>query len=418
MTVSTTSSTPVTYGELIRLFLRLSLTAFGGPIAHIAMAEDEIVTRRGWMTRDHYLDLVAATNLIPGPNSTEVMIHVGYVTRGIPGALVAGACFIGPAFLLTLVLAVIYNSTGQIPQIEAILWGIKPVIVAIIAQAGYRLAATALKNRALWALLVMSVAVVVLTPVPEVTVMIAAGIIYGLYVTGIGGAAVAAMFILYPHPLPHISNVRRLTLLIALIARGENAMSPTLVLAQAVPPSLWDIFFYFLKIGSVLFGSGYVLISYIQQDVVNGFGWLTGRQLLDAVAIGQITPGPVSTTVAVVGYIVAGLPGAFVATLGIFLPSFVLVILTAPLIPKMRHSKFLGGFLSGVNTGVIAAILVTLIELVGAALRTLDGAAWSPLAIGLVLVAVVLLVRYKVNATWLILMGGVVGLVASVLRIA
>ena len=408
----TTATTPlsappaVTYGELIRLFLRLSLTAFGGPIAHIAMAEDEIVVRRGWMTREHYLDLVAATNLIPGPNSTEVMIHVGYVTRGIPGALVAGACFIGPAFLLTLALAVLYVSSGQIPQVEAILWGIKPVIVAIIAQVGYRLALTALKNRALWILFIVSVVVVLFTPVPEVIVMIAAGVIYGLYVTGLGGTA-AAMVAFIPHPLP-----------LSLMARGENAISSALGLLQAAPPSLWDIFFYFLKIGSVLFGSGYVLISYIQQDVVNGFGWLTGRQLLDAVAIGQITPGPVSTTTAVVGYIIAGLPGALVATLGIFLPSFVLVILTAPLIPKMRQSKFLGGFLSGVNAGVIAAILVTLIQLTGAALRTLDGTAWSPLAILLALVALGLLVRYKINATWLILMGGVVGLIGSVLRIA
>src|ERR1041384_4643867 len=175
MTPSTTT-TPVTYGELIRLFLRLSLTAFGGPIAHIAMAEDEIVRRRGWMTREHYLDLVAATNLIPGPNSTEVMIHVGYVTRGIPGALVAGACFIGPAFVLTLILAVLYASTGQLLPIQAILWGIKPVIVAIIAHVGYRLARTALQNPMLWILFAVSVAVVVFTPVPEVIVMVAAGI--------------------------------------------------------------------------------------------------------------------------------------------------------------------------------------------------------------------------------------------------
>ncbi len=399
-----TPSNKVTYGELIRLFLRLSLTAFGGPIAHIAMAEDEIVARRKWMTRDHYLDLVAATNLIPGPNSTEVMIHVGYVTKGIPGALVAGACFIGPAFLLTLALAILYSSTGQLPQIEAILWGIKPVIVAIIAQAGYRLAVTALKNRALWILLIISLAVVLFTPIPEVIVMIMAGVVYGLFVTGFSGTATTMLAF-----IPKITDT---------IYRVPTIKPMVFEAIIAAPPSLWDIFFYFLKIGSVLFGSGYVLISYIQQDVVNGFGWLNGRQLLDAVAIGQLTPGPVSTTVAVVGYIIAGLPGAIAATLGIFLPSFVLVILTAPLIPKMRQSKFLGGFLSGVNAGVIAAILVTLIDLTGAALRTIDGTAWSPLAILLALVALALLIRYRTNATWLILMGGIVGLAASILRIA
>ncbi|MBI1281691.1 MAG: chromate efflux transporter [Anaerolineaceae bacterium] len=406
----TTSTAPlptipnVTYGDLLRLFLKLSLTAFGGPVAHIAIAEDEIVVRRKWMTRDHYLDLVAATNLIPGPNSTEVMIHVGYVTKGIPGALVAGACFIGPAFLLTLALAILYTGTGQIPQIEAILWGIKPVIVAIIAQAGYRLAIAALRNRALWVLLIVSLAVVMFTPVPEVIVMLAAGVIYGLYVAGLGGTF--AMFAAF---IPNAADS---------IYRVPTIKPVVLEAVLAASPSLWDIFFYFLKIGSVLFGSGYVLISYIQQDVVNGFGWLTGRQLLDAVAIGQLTPGPVSTTVAVVGYIVAGLPGALAAALGIFLPSFVLVILTAPLIPKMRQSKFLGGFLSGVNAGVIAAILVTLIDLTGAALKTLDGGAWSPLAILLALVAVAMLIRFKTNATWLILMGGIVGLAASVLKIA
>lgn len=394
----------VSYGELMRLFLRLSLTAFGGPVAHIAMGEDEIVTRRKWMTREHYLDLVAATNLIPGPNSTEVMIHVGYVTRGIPGALVAGACFIGPAFLLTLVLAILYVSSGQIPQIEALLWGIKPVIVAIIAQAGYRLAMTALKIWALWVLFAVAMGLVLFTSVPEVLVMVGAGVVYGLYVVGFGGAAVGlSMF------MPRLADEACLI----------PTVSPTwLQIATAAPPSLWDIFFYFLKIGSVLFGSGYVLISYIQQDVVNGFGWLTGRQLLDAVAIGQLTPGPVSTTVAVVGYIVAGLPGAVVATIGIFLPSFVLVILTAPLIPKMRQSKFLGGFLSGVNAGVIAAIVVTLLELTNAALKTLDGGAWSPVAVGLAVVALVLLIRYKVNASWLIVLGGVVGVIAAAIGMA
>lgn len=403
MTASAPNS-KVTYSELIRLFLRLSLTAFGGPVAHIAMAEDEIVVRRNWMTRENFLDLVAATNLIPGPNSTEVMIHVGYVTRGIPGALVAGACFITPAFLLTLALAVLYQSTGQLPQIEAILWGIKPIIVAIIAQAGYRLAITALKNRALWVLFFVSMTIVILTPIPEVFLMIGAGVAYGIYVTGFGntttGLTTSAIY---------VANV---------VSQPTPLKSLVLQTLPIVPPSLWDIFFYFLKIGSVLFGSGYVLITYIQQDVVKGFGWLTGRQLLDAVAIGQLTPGPVSTTVAVVGYIVAGLSGAIVATLGIFLPSFVLVILTAPLIPRMRKSTFLGGFLSGVNTGVIAAIVVTLIDLTGAALHSLDSSLWSPIAIALSLIALALLIRYKLNATWLILFGAVVGLVASLLHIA
>jgi chromate transporter len=379
----------VSFSELAQVFLRLSLTAFGGPVAHIAMAEDEIVTRRKWLTRDHYLDLIAATNLIPGPNSTEVMIHVGYMTRGIPGAILAGVCFIGPAFLLTLALAVLYVNMGTIPRVEAILWGIKPVIVAIIANAGYRLLQTALKNVALWVLFIGSVAAIMLLDVPEVVAMLGAGVIYALYQRGASGLQAGVLLLL--------------------------KFQPMILAAETAAPSLWGIFWYFLKIGSVLFGSGYVLIAYIQQDLVNTFGWLNARQLLDAIAIGQITPGPVSTTTAVIGYILAGFPGAIVGTIGIFLPSFVLVILTAPLIPKMRNSKIAGAFLSGVNAGVIAAILVTLIDLTNAALRTLDGSSLSLIAVVLAIGSLVALIRFKINATWLILIGAVVGFIAGVI---
>ncbi len=382
----------VSYRELTRLFLRLSITAFGGPVAHIAMAEDEIVQRRKWLTRDHFLDLIAATNLIPGPNSTEAMIHVGYVTRGIPGAILAGVCFIGPAFLLTLALSILYVSTGTIPQIGAVLWGIKPVIVAIIAHAGYRLARTALKTPALWTLFAISVLVLLLTNIPEVIVMLGSGLLFALYEA---------------RPKRIVASLAPVPLLISPFAIQAVQQ------VAAVGVSLWDIFFYFFKIGSVLFGSGYILIAYIQQDVVNTYGWLTGKQLLDAVAIGQTTPGPVLTTVTVVGYIIAGLPGAITATLGVFLPSFVLVILTAPLIPRMRKIRPLGDFLSGVNAGVIAAILVTLIDLLGTALKTPDGAAWSPVTILAALGALFLLIRYKINATWLIALGGVIGLIYS-----
>lgn len=399
---------PISYRELAAIFLRLSLTAFGGPVAHIAMAEDELVTRRKWLTRDHYLDLVAATNLIPGPNSTEVMIHVGYVKRGIPGAILTGLCFITPAFLLTLALSVFYVSTGQIPQVTALLGGVKPVIVAIIAHVGWRLLLTALKNRVLWVLFISAVALLLLTDIPEVLVMVGTGIIYAGLAAGNHNSVAAFINIslmghdlLYPKHLLWRINQSLLPLSNAL-ERGLGG--------EVLIPTLWDIFFYFLKIGSVLFGSGYVLITYIQQDVVNRFGWLTSQQLLDAVAIGQTTPGPVLTTVTVVGYIIAGLPGAVAATIGVFLPSFVLVILTAPLIPRMRRSKWLGAFLSGVNAGVIAAILVTLLELANTALRTLNGSAWSPIAVLLALAALVLLIRFKLNATWLIVAGGVVGL--------
>ena len=372
-----TNPSRVSYGELARLFIRLSLTAFGGPVAHIALAQDELVTRRKWLTHEHYLDLIAATNLIPGPNSTEVMIHVGYTLRGIPGAILTGACFITPTFLLTLALAVLYVSSGTIPAVEALLWGIKPVIVAVIANAGMRLVPSALKSPLLWATFLLAVAAILLG-VPEVVAMLGAGLIYAL-----------------------IQVRRRLPLLGAFF----------LMQTTGTRASVFEVFFYFLKIGSVLFGSGYVLIAYIQQDLVNSFKWLSTRELLDAIAIGQITPGPVSTTATVVGYIVAGLPGAFAATFGIFLPSFVLVILTAPLIPKMRRSRFMSGLLDGVNAGVIAALLITVLHLASEALQPLNGlSATSFVAIVIALLAFVALIRFRVNATWLILAGAVVGL--------
>lgn len=380
------SETPrVSYGILARLFIRLSLTTLGGPAAHIAIAEEEIVTRRRWLTREHYLDLIAATNLIPGPNSTEVMIHIGYLLRGFPGAVLAGACFIVPSSLLSLALAVLYVGGGSLPQIASVLAGIKPVIVAIIAGVGCRLLRTALRKTGLWVLFGLSVLVIVFSDVPEVLVMLGAGLLYALVQTG---------------------GTRRL-----LAGASGMALAVLPPLAAAPAAGIWDIFWYFLKIGSVLFGSGYVLIVYIQQDLVNNFGWLTGQQLLDSIAIGQMTPGPLSTTVTVVGYIVAGVPGAIIGTFGFFLPSFVLVILTAPLIPRMRRSPFLSAFLSGINAGVIAAILITLVGLANTALRAPDGT-WSPAAIVLALAALVLL-RFRVSATGLILLGGLIGLAAQ-----
>lgn len=388
-----TEAPRVSYMELARLFIRLSLVAFGGPVAHVAMAEDELVARRKWLTREHYLDLIAATNLIPGPNSTEVMIHVGYTLRGIPGAILTGSCFILPTFFLTLALAVLYVQTGAIPAVEALLWGIKPVIVAIIANAGYRLVPTALKSRLLWLTCAAAVGVILVLNVPEVIAIIGAGVVYALIQTRVSVPPFTALLAL---PLPLVQQG---------IDFGMRAGAS-------------DVFWYFLRIGSVLFGTGYVLIVYIQQDLVNTFGWLSGRELLDAIAIGQITPGPVSTTATVVGYIVAGLPGAFAATLGIFLPCFVLVILTAPLIPKMRRSRFMSAFLNGVNAGVIAAIGITVARLAGEALQPLnDGAATSYVAIGLALVALIALIRFKINATWLILAGALVGLATQLLAV-
>ncbi len=378
----------VPYSALARLFLKMSVQAFGGPVAHIAMGEDEIVHRRQWLTHEEYMDMVAATNLIPGPNSTEVMIHVGYKTRGIPGAVLAGVCFITPSFLITLVLAILYVQYGNIPQVESALWGIQPVIVAIIAVVAYRLAPSVIKSRDLVVLFVVSLLVMAFSEIDEVIIMLLAGLIFAIWkMFGSSGA----MF--------------------ALIV--PVAMQTAVTSAHTVPLS--DVFWYFLRVGATLFGSGYVLISYIQNDLVNSLGWLTNQQLLDAVAIGQVTPGPVSTTAAVVGYIIGGVPAAVVATIAIFLPAFVLVILTAPLIPKMRRSPFWSAFLSGINAAVLAAILITTLRLALTAFHPLQSdpialGRFSLIAIGMFLLSALAMIRLRVNTTLLIAVGAVLGI--------
>jgi chromate transporter len=381
-------SAKATYAELAHLFIRLSLTAFGGPPAHLAMAEDEVVRRRGWLTRQQFLDLIAATNLIPGPNSTETMIHVGYTQRGVPGAVLAGACFIIPAALISLALAMIYAATGALPAVGKLFWGLQPAIVAIIAAAAWRLTPSALKNRDLVALFGASLALLISGWLPEAAVIIGAGLLYALYRAGRGAAA--ALLIPFAQTAVDI---------------GERSAASAL-----------EVFWYFLRIGSVLFGSGYVLFAYIQGDVVGAFGWLTQRQLLDAIAIGQFTPGPVLTTSTVVGYLVDDLPGAIAATVGIFLPSFVLVLITAPYIPRMRQSRFLSAFLDGANAAVVAAIAATLIDLGQAALMPLANApdavaGVSALSVALIALSLIALMRFNVNATWTLIACGAVGLV-------
>lgn len=374
----------VSYGELARVFLRLSVTAFGGPVAHVALGEDELVTRRRWLTRDHYLDLIAAANLIPGPNSTEVMIHVGHSLRGIPGALLSGLCFIGPAFLITLALGILYVNGGALPEVEALFRGIQPVIVAVIAGAGWRLLRSALQGPTLWLLFALGAALLAATDLPEVMVMLLTGLLHVLWGSRAGVA------------LP------------AFLLSGLPAL-PGQVLLAAGTPGLGELFLYFLRIGAILFGSGYLLVAYIQQDLVVSYGWLGAQQLLDAIAIGQTTPGPVLTTATAIGMIVAGLPGALLATLGIFLPSFIFVMLSAPFIPRLRKSAPVRHFLAGAHAAVVAAILVTLLELARAAMTDSAGQPWLP-GMALCALSLAALIRLRVNATWLVLIGGAAGL--------
>lgn len=373
-----------TVTEVALLALRLGFTAFGGPAAHVAMLRDEVVTRRKWVTDTHFLDLLGTTNLIPGPNSTEMVIHVGQVRAGWRGMVVAGACFILPAALMVLACAWAYVEFGALPAMTWLLYGIKPVIIAIVLLALWGLGKTAVKGPFLAA---VGVAVLALSLLGfnELVLLLGGGILVML-VRNLGrlarekGAAMGALL------LP------------------GGGVSLSLWLAQAaVPVSLGKLFWSFLKIGAVLYGSGYVLLAFLRNDFVVRLGWLSDQQLLDAVAVGQFTPGPVFTTATFVGYLVAGVTGAVLATVGIFLPSFLFVAAVNPLVPLLRRSPWMGAFLDGVN---IAAL-----GLMAAVLWTLGRAAvvdW--LTALLAISAAVLLFRFKLNSAWLVIGGGLVAL--------
>jgi len=377
--------------ELARLFLRLGLVAFGGPAAHIAMMEEEVVSRRRWLSRDQFLDLLGATNLIPGPNSTEMAIHIGMVRAGLPGLIVAGLCFILPATAITLGFAWAYVRYQTLPQTSALLFGVKPVVIAIILSAVVRLSRTAVKTPWL-ALLGLVVLVLGLRGVNEIVLLLG------------GGAAGILWFMVRRGPLrPSGLGLLGVTGLIAIFPMvvGAVAGDPSGSWVSP-PPSLRAIGLYFLKIGSVLFGSGYVLIAFLRGDLVVSYRWLTELQLLDAVAIGQLTPGPVSSTATFIGYLLAGGVGALVATAGIFLPSFFFVLATNPLIPRIRRSATAASFLDAVNVSSIGLMAAVSVELAAAALK-----GWAGWAIGLA--AVVGLVKFRLNPAWLVVGGAVAG---------
>jgi chromate transporter len=366
-------------GEVTRLFLRLGFTAFGGPAVHIAMMHDEVVNRRQWMTDQHFLDLVGATNLVPGPNSTEMAIHIGYERAGWRGLLAAGLCFIMPAVLIVLALAWVYVEYGSTPQGNALMYGIKPVMIAIVIQALYRLVPSALKSPIL-ILIGISTLALYLLGINELVLLFGGALLFVAIQAARRFPQAVAAFL----PLATIKS-----LLPQQIATG-NAIS------------LGAIFLVFLKVGALLYGSGYVLLAFLRNDLVVNYGWLTEQQLLDAVAIGQFTPGPVFTTATFIGYVLAGVPGAIVATLGIFLPSFCFVALLARIMPHIRKSPWSSTFLDGVNVTALGLMAGVTWQLGSAAIMDI------PTTI-LAVVAGVLLFRYKLNSAWLVLAGGLVG---------
>ncbi len=365
--------------SLAFLFLKLGTIAFGGPAAHIAMMEDEVVRRRKWMTREEFLDLLGATNLIPGPNSTEMAIHVGHRQAGWPGLVVAGVCFIVPATLIVGAFAWAYVRYRSLPEVGGILYGVKPVIIVIVLQALFLLGRAALKTKFL---AVVAIAGVALTfaGVHELLILLA------------GGVSAIANRLMFKR------SHKSLPLFSAVLFQSSAA--------TATSVGLWPLFLFFLKVGAVLYGSGYVLLAFIRADLVERWHWLTESQLLDAIAVGQVTPGPVFTTATFIGYVLAGTPGAAVATVGIFLPAFVFVAVSGPLVPLIRRSPAAGAFLDGVNACALSLMFVVTYLLARSAL----------VDVKTVLIAVIsafLLFRFRINSVWLILGGAIAGWVLS-----
>ena len=371
--------------EVSKLFLRLGLTAFGGPAAHISMFYDETVERRKWLSEEQFLDLLGATNLIPGPNSTEMAIHLGYLRAGWLGLIVSGSCFILPAMGIVILLAWLYTRFGSTPQVEWMLYGIQPVVIVIIFQALVRLGKTAFKNT--WTVLAAAIALALyfFSIPPLLSLIIASLVVPGSY---------------------FIVRAKHLITLLALPGFYQLRIE-----AEAVHPvNLTTLFLTFLKIGAVLYGSGYVLLAFLQSDFVEQLGWLSEQQLLDAVAVGQFTPGPVFTTATFIGYIVAGLPGAIVATIGIFLPSFIFVAISNPVIPKIRSSTWASQLLDGLNAASLGLMAAVTLQLSRTALI-------DPVTIAIGVLSGVVLFTLRLNTTWLILAGLLAGLLVGITRL-
>ncbi len=369
--------------DLTQVFLKLGLIAFGGPAAHVAMMDDEIVKRRGWMTREKLLDLLGITSLIPGPSSTQLAIYIGYERAGFWGVVLAGTSFILPAMLIVWGLAAIYVRYQALPQVNWLLYGIKPVIIAIVVQALWKLSQKAIKDK--WTAIAALVVILAFAlGANALMLLLLAGLGVTLLKNGLRDDA-KFPFLAFPGALLGVA-------------------APTAIAAVS-----WvNVFFYFLKLGSVLYGGGYVLLVFLQQDLVERSHWLTSQQLLDAVAIGQVTPGPLFTTATFVGYLLAGNGGAIAGTLGIFLPSFVLILVISPWVAKLRSSVWASGFLDGVNAASIGLMAVVTYTLGRAAIVD-----WRTMVVALL--GSIVIFRFQLNTIWLVLAGGVIGIATKVL---
>jgi len=367
-------------GEIAWAFLRLGLVAFGGAVAHIALMEDEFVRRRRWLSREEFVDRVGAVNLLPGPSSTEMVIYLGHLRGGFLGLLTSGATFILPSAVMMLAMAWVYVRYGAFPQIAGVLWGVKPVVVVLIAQAVWSLGKTVLKSRELMAIaaIVLGLAAIHVTTLA--------------LLIGTGVAWIAAN---------RFGQTRAAT---GMAAMGVLSATGGAVALAGI--TLTGVFVYFLKIGGLLFGSGYVLLAVLREDLVMRMHWLSETQLLDAIAASQGTPGPFFTVATFLGFVLSGWRGAGLATIGMFVPAFLYVAVTGGVLPRMRKSPTAGVFLDGVNAAAVALMAFVGFQFARAAVLT-------PLAGVIAAVSAILLLRYRVNSGWLVLGGAVCGLIVK-----
>lgn len=365
--------------EIAQLFFKLGCISFGGPAAHIAMMEDEVVNKRHWFSQEHFLDLIGATNLIPGPNSTEMTMHCGYERGGWKGLFIAGICFITPAIGITMVFAWLYQTYGQLPKVEPFIYGIKPAVIALIIMAGYRLAKKAVKNTELAILGVLTL-IACLCGINEI------GALFGCGFIGI---------------LLYYFKTKRKTL---------HSFIPILLIQISNPVKMGSlkILLTFLKIGAILYGSGYVLFAFLDTELVAN-GWLTRQELVDAVAVGQFTPGPVLSTATFIGWQMNGISGALAATLGIFLPSFLFVLLLNPVIPKLRKSKVISAFLNAVNVAAVALIFAVCYNMCKDTLMD-----WRTILIAIISLIGVFVFK-KLNSAFIVLGGSLIGYVLTLI---
>ena len=391
--------------EIAFLFLKLGLITFGGPAVHIALFEDEVVSKRKWMTHQHFLDLVGATNLIPGPNSTEMAIHTGYHRAGVAGLITAGICFTLPAVLITGMFAYFYAAYGNLPDVKPFLYGIKPAVIIVIINAVYRLGAKAIKGLPLrsqqsnfnkikatakqgWKLIAIGITVcaVNVSGVNEVFSILAGGIFGAIFIY-----------------LVEQKNTLNSFSLLSILSLGF--IPPVMQAVEKSEASLVTIFLTCLKIGAVWFGGGYILVAYFNGEFVQGLNWLTRQQLLDAIAVGQFTPGPFLSSATFIGYQIAGIPGAIAATVGIIIPSFVFVAILNPLIPKLRKSNLLSKFLDAVNVSALAVMLVVSIKLGAEVLVD-----WETILIAVLSIIAFIAIK-KINSAYIVLGGALTGYV-------